>query len=407
MNGGIDTLETPPRSAATDRRERDDLRVLYWHWGRYGAGAKFTHELLRGTLEAGGARPYVSAVEDCELAALVRRDLPEVPMCEIRTFTGGRDSLRGKLAALAGLLRLGRIGRDLEIFLLAHRIDVAVCTLYSVWDLALLPVLRRLNIPFVLVAHDVEPHPGDSYPFRRWTMQHEVRAADAVIVLSDHVREQALRLRGRPGETIEIIPHGAFEFGAEALRSAPVGRPARLLFFGRILAYKGLGLLLDACRVLEAQGFPVELDIMGSGDMRPYAGKLEGLRGISITNRWMEETEIGGALARADIVVLPYVEASQSGVAASAATAGVPCVATPVGGLSEQVLDGRTGVVAEAVTPEALAAAIRRLAADPDLYRRCSAGALRVAREELAWSAIAAKVLDVARAAVRQKGRPA
>ena len=51
---------------------------------------------------------------------------------------------------------------------------------------------------------------------------------------------------------------------------------------------------------------------------------LDGLRGVRVTNRWMDESEIGGALAAADIVVLPYLEASQSGVAASAATAGVP-----------------------------------------------------------------------------------
>ena len=397
------------KAGAADRRapKADELRVLYWHWGRYGAGAKFTFEVVRGTLEAGGARAFVSAVEDCELAELMRREAPDIPLCEIRTFSGAKENLGGKLAAVAGLLRLGRIGRDLEAFLRQHRIDVAVCTFFSIWDLALLPVLRRLNIPFVLVAHDVEPHPGDSYPFRRRTMRHEVRAADAVIVLSDHVREQALRVRGRPGETIEIIPHGAFEFGAEALRSAPVGRPARLLFFGRILAYKGVGLLLDACRVLQAQGFPVDLDIMGSGDMRPYAGKLDGLRGVRVTNRWMDESEIGGALAAADIVVLPYLEASQSGVAASAATAGVPCVATPVGGLTAQVLDGRTGLVAAAVTPESLAASIYQLATEPDLYERCSAGALDHAREALAWSAIGQRVLDVARAALAQKGRPA
>ena len=119
-----------------DAREPNELRVLYWHWGRVGAGAKFTFEIVRGTLEAGGARAFVSAVENCELAALVRRDAPEIPLCEIRTFSGTKESLGGKVAAAAGLLRFGRIGRDLEIFLRDHRIDVAVCmppALVMVW----------------------------------------------------------------------------------------------------------------------------------------------------------------------------------------------------------------------------------------------------------------------------------
>ena len=394
-------LNSEPTASAARSRQDDAPRVLYWHFGRSGAGTKFTMELVRGTVETGAARPFVAAVTDCELARRAHEEFPDTPLCEIRTFRGEKETLAGKLAAAGALTRLPRIARDVARFVRHHRIDMAICTMYSIWDLPVVHALARQNVPFLLIAHDVHPHPGDSYPLRRLSMHRQIRAADAVVALSAHVRDQVRHLRGRADERIEVIPHGAFEFGAGRLRAAPVARPPRLLFFGRILAYKGLGVLLDACRLLQARGAPVELEIMGSGDLRPYASKLAGLAGLHVTNRWIDDAEIGDALAATDIVVLPYIEASQSGVAASAATAGVPCVATPVGGLAEQVFDGRTGVVARGITPDALAEAIQRLVEDPALYRRCSSGALAYAREELAWGAIAARVVEVAQRTAR------
>ena len=142
---------------------------------------------------------------------------------------------------------------------------------------------------------------------------------------------------------------------------------------------------------------------MGSGDIKPHAPRLEGLEGVRLTNRWMDDAEIGPALAATDIMVLPYVEASQSGVAAAAASAGMPTIATPVGGLAEQIRHEETGLIAKSVTPEGLASAIRRLLDDPTLYERCSAGALAHARDDLGWDTIAARMVDVAGEVVRRR----
>jgi glycosyltransferase involved in cell wall biosynthesis len=169
----------------------------------------------------------------------------------------------------------------------------------------------------------------------------------------------------------------------------------RLLFFGRIVTYKGLGQLLNAYRILRERGIAVELDIVGSGNLAAYASQLIGLPDVSIANAWVDEDQIAQVLARSDLVILPYIEASQSGVAAAALTAGLPIVATPVGGLTEQVRCGQTGVIAKGLGPEHLAAAIQRLVENPRLYETCSAGALRHAREELAWTSVAAEVARI------------
>jgi len=92
--------------------------------------------------------------------------------------------------------------------------------------------------------------------------------------------------------------------------------------------------------------------------------------GAEVVNRWLTEDEIGALLPRFHGVVLSHAEASQSGVAAAALGSGIPLIATPVGGLPEQVRHGEIGVVAADADARALAAAIEQLHRDPDLYRR-------------------------------------
>src|SRR5262249_72347 len=210
-------------------------------------------------------------------------------------------------------------------------------------------------------------HPGDYYPFRELVLRREIERADALIVLSDHVGRAAQQLYDFPVDRIRTVKHGAFYFGSSDVRTRnfPHNRPFRLLFLGRIVKYKGLGLLLDAYSLLRARGAAVELDIVGSGDLGPHKAQLTGLPGVSIINKWVDEGESAKALERADLVVLPYIEASQSGVAASALAAALPIVATPVGGLVEQVSHGRTGVIAAGMESEDLATAIQRFFRDP------------------------------------------
>ena len=375
-----------------------DLEVLLWHWGKVGAGAKFTHELIRALMRVDGVRARLCAAEGSDLG-LVKETDPSIDTTLVRTFRGRRDTPAGRLSAALGLLGLPRLASTFRKALESRPDTVALCTFQSIWDAAVIPILRRRKGRFVLVMHDAMLHPGDSYPFRASVMEAQVRAADALIVLSDHVGRMARDVHGFPADRIWTVPHGAFSFGAEPAegRKFPAGRPARLLFLGRIVAYKGLPVLVEAYRTLRERGLAVELDVVGQGDMGESAAALAALPGVSVANRWASDAEIGGALSRADVVALSYVEASQSGVAAAAMTAGLPIVATPVGGLVEQVDHGRTGLVAEGITPEAFADAVETLLRNPALYERCSDGALRRAREELGWDPIARTVAGVLR----------
>ena len=131
-------------------------------------------------------------------------------------------------------------------------------------------------------------------------------------------------------------------------------RPPRLLCFGRLLPYKGLDLLADAL----GQVSGIDVRIAGCGPESEALAALRATAGVTVENRWVAEDEIGGLLTWCDAVVLPYREASQSGVAAAAVAAGRSVIATAVGGLREQLSGVPNAILCE---PDAarLAAALR------------------------------------------------
>ena len=114
------------------------------------------------------------------------------------------------------------------------------------------------------------------------------------------------------------------------------GGRLRLLFFGRLLAYKGLDMLEEALRLLGPRD-DFELRVVGSGPEDPILDALRRLPNVTVENRWVPEDEVGALLAWRDALVLTYREASQSGVAAAALSARRHVLSTRVGGLLEQL----------------------------------------------------------------------
>jgi glycosyltransferase involved in cell wall biosynthesis len=376
--------------------DRLNVRVLLWHLGQKGAAAKFTFNLLAELNALGGTAFVVSSALGSDLDKLTRGRM-DISTDTVSTFEGEKSTLRGRLAAVMGLAGLPKIAYQFNRLLSKNRIDLALCTFQSIWDAATLPALMRGPVHFILILHDAFFHPGDEYPVRHFVLRQQIDASDALIVLSDHVRRQAIEAFNYPPERIWLMPHAAFSYGSEQAHPAKHPRgtcPVRLVFFGRIIAYKGLDHLLRAFRLLRQKGSNVELVIAGSGSLEPYASLMENLPNIELHNRWLEDEEIGTIVQSCDIVVLPYIEASQSGVAATAYAAGLPIIATPIGGLVEQVIDGYTGALAKDMTVEALSDAITRFVDDPGLLDRCACNALAHARGELSWAKSAEVVAD-------------
>jgi glycosyltransferase involved in cell wall biosynthesis len=146
------------------------------------------------------------------------------------------------------------------------------------------------------------------------------------------------------------------------------------LFFGRISKYKGLEYLIRAEPLISAMVPEVRFVIAGVGeDIEPYRRMMTNAERFTILDEYISDEQRAELFRRASVVVLPYVEATQSGVIPVAYSFGKPVVATTVGGLPSQVDHGKTGFLVAPRDPEALAMATVELLRNRDLRRRFGA----------------------------------
>ncbi len=304
------------------------------------------------------------------------------------------NTYRNIPTALTAVARLPFIQRRFFRYLDENQIQVVYCPSLHIWSPFFLRGIRRRNVRFILTTHDAVAHPGENRLWKNWWIESAIRTAHSHITLSGYVKNKMVAQYGLKSDQIHVIPLGAFDYseGKALPRKLPVNRPCRLLFYGRILEYKGIGLLLEAFRLLKQRYPDLNLTIAGGGDFSPYQDAADKLDGIDLRIGWVEESDIARLFQQSDILVCPYIEASQSGSVAVALGFGMPVVATSVGGLSEQVIEGQTGFLAEETTPESIAAALDKLMSDPDAYNRCSVNALKDARSRLSWGTVAKRV---------------
>ncbi len=327
------------------------MRVLVWQWGRRGAGPRFAAELARAFNTVPETEALLSLSARAELLGSA-----DAPPCALRvpTYQG--------LAGLAGrVLSTPVLVPRLAAWLRAQRVEVALCAMPAPMDFAMAAALAWAGVPFAVVVHDADPHPGDGFPMQIQLQRWLLRGASGVFALSTHVADRLRQQRLAAGKPLLLASHPPFAFGPAPPPARAHGGRLRLLSFGRLLPYKGLDLLADSLALLGARD-DLEVRVVGSGPETPVLDRLRALPGVVVENRWVPENEVGPLLAWSDALVLSHREASQSGVAASAIAARRWLIATRVGGLPEQ-LGGEDMALLCEPTPASIAAAIGRLLA--------------------------------------------
>jgi glycosyltransferase involved in cell wall biosynthesis len=153
------------------------------------------------------------------------------------------------------------------------------------------------------------------------------------------------------------------------------GAVRRLLAVGRLEPQKGFDVLVDAVAILRRQGVDVKLDIAGEGGERARLTAQIARAGLEAHVALLGRREDVAALMRgADAFVHPARWEGFGLVLLEAMSAGLPIVATAVGAIPEVVADGETALLAPPDSPEAFAAAVAGLVADPVLARRLGVG---------------------------------
>ncbi len=229
------------------------------------------------------------------------------------------------------------------------------------WALARRVRKRSPGCKILLICHNVHPHERLPLPggvsFENWLTARVLSRADGLLVHSEKMVAEVRRYN--PRSPVRRIFHPRYDFYAAWDAAAdPPSRPS-LLFFGKIRQYKGLDVFLEALGKIGSR-LDFEATVAGEFyvDDKPYRRLAERLNlggRLVWMDQYIENQDVPRLFRRADLVVLPYWRASQSGVIPLAYQFEVPVVATDVGGISEVVADGRTGFLVPAGDAEALA----------------------------------------------------
>lgn len=227
--------------------------------------------------------------------------------------------------------------------------------------------MERQNIVFV--CHNVFPH--ERFPLDKILTRLALNNGSHFIV---HAAEEAKELtKIQPHPDYIVTPHptyNAFRFEGmsreQAREQLSIGQEERiLLFFGYVREYKGLKYLLRAMPEICREDEKVKLWVVGEfgADREEYFKLIHELEiedRVQVRDAYTPDREVEKYFAAADLVVLPYTSATQSGIVQIAYGFTKPVVVTDVGGLPDVVKDGETGYIVEAGNPQAIAGAVVR-----------------------------------------------
>lgn len=183
-----------------------------------------------------------------------------------------------------------------------------------------------------------------------------------------------------------------------------------LLFFGFVRRYKGLRYLIQALALVR-KTLPAKLLVVGEfwEDERPYRALIQQLGledAVQFVNDYVPNEEMSRYFSAADVVVMPYLEATQSGVAQLAIGFEKPMISTSVGGMPETVLDNENGIIVPPADAQALANAIVRYY-EEGLEERFVAH-IRAGKEQISWMPLIHLIEELATpAAVPSSEQPA
>ncbi|MCK4351990.1 glycosyltransferase family 4 protein [candidate division WOR-3 bacterium] len=265
---------------------------------------------------------------------------------------------------------------------------------FGPWICVLLSFFKKYA--FVTTIHDPETHSGEEAFYYNLTTKFLQRYSDRIIAQGKASKNCLINKFGVKVQDIDIIPLGASSFFTKWKKENIIEEKNTVLFFGRIWKYKGLEYLIKAEPIISAEIPDFKIIIAGRGEnFKKYKNIMVNRERFIVVNRYIPNENVAELFQKASLVVLPYIEATQSAIISIAYAFKKPVVVTNVGSLPEYVDDGITGCIVPPRNSDKLAGAIIRLLKNNSARKKIGENGYKKMLKEFSWERIAKKHLEV------------
>ena len=247
----------------------------------------------------------------------------------------------------------------------------------------------------IMILHDVIPHSGASEDNTQ-RIRELVEQADNIMVMSKQFIPIVEKDYNKSRHNILYMRHGTMNYPEYkgSFSKEDLSDTINFLFFGRIEKYKGLHVLSKAFEIVQKQYPDAQLTVAGSGDFSEYEEEYAALSNTTVMNKYITDDEIAYLFSKPNTVVLmPYIDATQSGITGMAYNYETPIISTDTGGLREQLFDGEVGVFAKPGDADDLAEKMMLFLSDPNLFAQQKALMIE-SKEKMSWKYLTNELLE-------------
>lgn len=250
----------------------------------------------------------------------------------------------------------------------------------------------------IIIMHDPIPHSGTKAPSEEDKKRNKefMSKVDNVLVMSKLFIPIVEENEHLSRHNILYMRHGTMNYPefTGTFSEEETNGSINFLFFGRIQKYKGLHVLSEAFEKVQKQYPDAHLTVAGSGDFSEYEEEYATLKNTTVMNKYITDDEIAYLFSKPNtVVVMPYIDATQSGITGMAYNYETPIISTDTGGLREQLFDGEVGVFVKPSDADDLAEKMIRFIEEPDLFAQQKA-LMQESKDKMSWKHITHELLE-------------
>ena len=267
--------------------------------------------------------------------------------------------------------------------------------IFHIWAEDILAQVSSKKV--ITLCHDPIMHSGESW-IKRILYKRHIQNSDDIVVLTKSFIPIVCKNYGFSENNVHFMPHGLMKLYKEKQNRIKTcmykAENINYVFFGRIQKYKGVEVLYKAFKQLKQKYDNITLTIAGKGTLDNVKLVSDKKNNIRVENRYIPDEEVGCFFDGPNVVViLPYLDATQSGVIPIAMEYGDAIIASDTGGLREQLMDGKLGVFVEPGNVNDLFDKMRLFVENPEMLIQ-QRGIMQNAVKQLEWKEVVAKLLN-------------